>query len=77
MKIQINIADPEQRAFALKGLTLKGKNRIQRGGVSWNCIRTSHKKGWLMQSTTNPKELFWLAHDDTDIEIVGWAYRGG
>lgn len=43
----------------LKGKTVRGRNRIRRGGHSWMIKRVMGNL-LLMDSISNPKEKFWM-----------------
>lgn len=56
----------------LKGKTLRGKNRIRRGGEIWLVIEKRSSLGLLMESCRNNLDLFWMLDrtSDPNMEVV-------
>jgi hypothetical protein len=55
----------------LKGKTLKGKNRINRGGDDWKIVAFHEDHGALLQSIkVGQREMFWLNSPDQNVQIV-------
>lgn len=57
--------------LTLKGKTVRGKNRIRRGGDNWTVIDSQESNFMLVESVSNPRELFWMKkHNDPNVEVV-------
>jgi hypothetical protein len=52
-------------SMTLKGKTLKGKNRINRGGHTWMVKAITEEWGLLMESVQRgEREMFWMRPSD-------------
>ena len=52
----------------LRGKTLRGKNRIARGGEYWRVVRHDVARVFVMSEKVGEREAFWISQFDPDVE---------
>lgn len=65
--------------YVLKGKTLRGKNRIRRGGSSWRVRAYDDRWGVLVESLeAGEREMFWFnPSGDPHVEVDPVTYPNG
>jgi hypothetical protein len=55
----------------LRGKTLRGKNRLNRGGTDWLVVRRTESKLFVQSLAVGQREMFWIDLPvDQHVEVI-------